>query len=80
MHPSLCFRLAKLLTFDSARRFLGLGSCHQFLSSGLRLPRVTFNFFLSLNIPILELYGLAEASGVHSLCTQDNFRLQRWVP
>ncbi|XP_058515873.1 long-chain-fatty-acid--CoA ligase ACSBG2-like isoform X2 [Ochotona princeps] len=76
VHPSLCFRLAKLLTFDSARRFLGLGSCRQFLSSGLRLPRLTFNFFLSLNIPILELYGLAEASGVHSLCTQNNFQLQ----
>ncbi|ERE72801.1 long-chain-fatty-acid--CoA ligase ACSBG2-like protein [Cricetulus griseus] len=62
------------LTFDPARKFLGLNHCQQFLNLGLGLPRNTLDFFLSLNIPIFDMYGLTECSGLHALSSHQAFR------
>ncbi|EGV93737.1 Long-chain-fatty-acid--CoA ligase ACSBG2 [Cricetulus griseus] len=70
----LCYGLAKKLTFDPARKFLGLNHCQQFLNLGLGLPRNTLDFFLSLNIPIFDMYGLTECSGLHALSSHQAFR------
>ncbi|XP_003461162.2 long-chain-fatty-acid--CoA ligase ACSBG2-like isoform X2 [Cavia porcellus] len=75
LHSSLNFRLAKKLTFRRARKLLGLGHCERFLSTGVGLSRATLDFFLSLDIPIYELYGPSECTGVHSLATGQDFRL-----
>uniref|UniRef100_A0A8D2DSH7 long-chain-fatty-acid--CoA ligase n=1 Tax=Sciurus vulgaris TaxID=55149 RepID=A0A8D2DSH7_SCIVU len=75
VHPPLCFRLAKMLTFDRARKFLGLSHCEQFFNMGMGLPRATLDFFLSLNIPIFEMYGLSESTGLHALSGHQAFRL-----
>lgn len=76
----LCFGLARRLAFDHARRFLGLQRCPQLFNMGLGLPQATRDYFLSLDMPIFELYGLSESSGVHALSRQQDFRLLRWVP
>ncbi|XP_075798933.1 long-chain-fatty-acid--CoA ligase ACSBG2-like [Microtus pennsylvanicus] len=75
IHQPLCFGMAKRLTFDPARKFLGLNHCQQFLNLGLGLPRATVDFFLSLNIPIFQLYGFTESSGLHTLSSHQAFRL-----
>ncbi|KAG8519050.1 Long-chain-fatty-acid--CoA ligase ACSBG2, partial [Galemys pyrenaicus] len=83
MHPQLClrlfrkltFRLAKKLTYNQARKFLGLYRCQQLFNMGLGLPGATLNFFLSLNMHILQLYGMSECTGVHTLSTLEDFRL-----
>ncbi|XP_046299718.1 long-chain-fatty-acid--CoA ligase ACSBG2 [Marmota monax] len=75
VHPPLCFRLAKMLTFNRARKFLGLSHCEQFFNIGLGLPTATLDFFLSLNIPIFEVYGLSEGTGIHTLSSHQAFRL-----
>ncbi|XP_040595124.1 long-chain-fatty-acid--CoA ligase ACSBG2 isoform X2 [Mesocricetus auratus] len=75
IHQPLCFGLAKKLTFDPARKFLGLKHCQQFLNLGLGLPRTTMDFFLSLDIPIFDMYGLTECSGLHTLSSHQAFRL-----
>uniref|UniRef100_A0A8C9PL64 long-chain-fatty-acid--CoA ligase n=1 Tax=Spermophilus dauricus TaxID=99837 RepID=A0A8C9PL64_SPEDA len=75
VHPPLCFRLAKMLTFNRARKFLGLSHCEQFFNIGPGLPTATLDFFLSLNIPIFELYGLSEGTGIHTLSSHQAFRL-----
>ncbi|KAL6087001.1 hypothetical protein STEG23_009149 [Scotinomys teguina] len=75
IHQPLGFGLAKMLTFDPTRKFLGLNHCQQFLNLGLGLPRATVDFFLSLDIPIFELYGLRECSGLHTLSSHQAFRL-----
>ena len=79
LHPPLCFSLAKKLTFNQARKSLGLHHCRQFFNLGLGLPRATMDYFLSLNMPIFELYGLSESTGIHTLSRQQDFRLLRWV-
>ncbi|XP_072643747.1 long-chain-fatty-acid--CoA ligase ACSBG2-like isoform X2 [Canis lupus baileyi] len=75
LHPPLCFSLAKKLTFNQARKSLGLHHCRQFFNLGLGLPRATMDYFLSLNMPIFELYGLSESTGIHTLSRQQDFRL-----
>uniref|UniRef100_A0A452U2Z7 long-chain-fatty-acid--CoA ligase n=2 Tax=Ursus TaxID=9639 RepID=A0A452U2Z7_URSMA len=74
-HAPLCFGLAKRLTFNQARRFLGLHHCRQYFNLGLGLSRATLDYFLSLNMPIFELYGLSESTGIHTLSRQQDFRL-----
>jgi hypothetical protein len=79
-HPPLFFGLAKKLVFNRTRKSLGLNNCQQFFNLGLGLPKATLDFFLSLNIPICELYGLSECTGVHTVSSNRSFRLLRWVP
>ncbi|XP_049495688.1 long-chain-fatty-acid--CoA ligase ACSBG2-like isoform X1 [Panthera uncia] len=71
----VCFSLAKRLTFNQARRFLGLQRCRQYFNLGTGLSGATTEYFLSLNMPICELYGLSESTGVHTLTRQEAFRL-----
>ncbi|XP_004688923.1 PREDICTED: long-chain-fatty-acid--CoA ligase ACSBG2-like [Condylura cristata] len=71
----LTFNLAKKLSFDQARSSLGLHHCRQLFNMGLGLPGPTLDFFLSLNMPIFQLYGMSESTGVHSLSTQKDFQL-----
>lgn len=80
VYQPLCFGLARRLAFNRARRVLGLHRCPQLFNMGLGLPQATRNYFLSLDMPVFELYGLSESSGVHSLSSQQDFRLFRWVP
>ncbi|XP_005405787.1 PREDICTED: long-chain-fatty-acid--CoA ligase ACSBG2-like isoform X2 [Chinchilla lanigera] len=75
LHSSMSFRLAKKLTFTRARKLLGLSHCEQFFNVGTGLSRPTLDFFLSLDIPIYELYGLSECTGLHALSTRRDFRL-----
>uniref|UniRef100_A0A667HC45 long-chain-fatty-acid--CoA ligase n=1 Tax=Lynx canadensis TaxID=61383 RepID=A0A667HC45_LYNCA len=66
---------ASRLTFSQARRFLGLQRCRQYFNLGTGLSGATTEYFLSLNMPICELYGLSESTGVHTLSRQEGFRL-----
>nr|KAF6401563.1 hypothetical protein HJG63_009621 [Rousettus aegyptiacus] len=75
VYQPLCFGLARRLAFNRARRVLGLHRCPQLFNMGLGLPQATRNYFLSLDMPVFELYGLSESSGVHSLSSQQDFRL-----
>ncbi|KAM5232332.1 LOW QUALITY PROTEIN: long-chain-fatty-acid--CoA ligase ACSBG2 [Hipposideros larvatus] len=77
VHELLCFSLAKKLIFNQARKFLGLHCCQQFFNMGLGLPRATLDYFLSLDMPIFQLYGLSARTGVHSLSYQQDFWLLR---
>ncbi|XP_028620212.1 long-chain-fatty-acid--CoA ligase ACSBG2-like isoform X2 [Grammomys surdaster] len=74
IHQPLCFGLAKRLTFEPARKFLGLNHCQQFLNVGMGLPSGTLDFFLSMNIPIMECYGLSECTGLHTMSNLQAYR------
>ncbi|GAB1301246.1 Acyl-CoA synthetase bubblegum family member 3 [Apodemus speciosus] len=56
-------------------KFLGLDHCEQFLNVGIGLPSSTLDFFLSMDIPILEVYGLSECTGLHTMSNLQAYRL-----
>ncbi|XP_076977098.1 long-chain-fatty-acid--CoA ligase ACSBG2-like isoform X2 [Tamandua tetradactyla] len=68
-------RMLGWLTFNPARTLLGLNRCLQFFNTGQGLPRDTLEYFLGLDVPIFELYGLTECTGVHTFSGHQNFRL-----
>lgn len=43
------------------------------------LPTSTLDFFLSMNIPIMEVYGLPECTGVHTVSNLQAYRIRRCV-
>jgi long-subunit acyl-CoA synthetase (AMP-forming) len=63
----LLYPVARKLVFSQVRRRLGLDRARLCLSSAAPISLETLEFFLSLGIPILELYGLSECTGPATL-------------
>lgn len=58
---------AKWLVFDRVKAALGLNKCREFVSAAAPLSIEIKKYFLSLDIPITEAYGMSECSGAQSL-------------
>ncbi|XP_005611544.1 long-chain-fatty-acid--CoA ligase ACSBG2 [Equus asinus] len=71
----MSYRMAKALVFSKVRSALGLDHCHSFISGAAPLSHETSEFFLSLDIPIGEMYGMSESSGPHTTSNYDNYRV-----
>ncbi|XP_005060074.2 PREDICTED: long-chain-fatty-acid--CoA ligase ACSBG2 isoform X1 [Ficedula albicollis] len=69
------FRLARQLVFRKVRKALGLDRCSKCYTGAAPITRDTLEFFLSLNIPVLELYGMSESSGPHTISLPHAFKL-----
>ncbi|XP_068938972.1 long-chain-fatty-acid--CoA ligase ACSBG2 [Petaurus breviceps papuanus] len=72
---SLSYYVAKWLVFSKVRTALGLDRCAHYFSGAAPLTRDTMEFFLSLDIPVCELYGMSESTGPHTITHRDCFRL-----
>ena len=57
---------AKWLIFDKVKAALGLNKCKIFLTGGAPMSIDVKKYFLSLDIPILEMYGMSECGGAHT--------------
>lgn len=55
--------VANALVFRKVRRALGLDRCRMCMTAAAPIMPNTLDFFASLNIPILEIYGMSETSG-----------------
>ncbi|HET9317033.1 MAG TPA: AMP-binding protein, partial [Vicinamibacteria bacterium] len=75
--PPWTYGLAKRLVFDKVRDRLGLDQAKICLASAAPISLATLEFFLSLGLPILEVYGMTEVTGPGTLSTPDRFRTGR---
>ncbi|NWX75377.1 ACBG2 ligase, partial [Alca torda] len=71
------FRLARHLVYKKVRKAIGLDRCTKCYTGAAPISRETLEFFLSLNIPVLELYGMSESSGPHTMSLPHAFKLGR---
>jgi len=55
--------LAKALVFKKVRAALGLDRCKMIISGAAPIMRETLEFFMSLDLPLMEGYGMSETSG-----------------
>uniref|UniRef100_A0A673C998 long-chain-fatty-acid--CoA ligase n=1 Tax=Sphaeramia orbicularis TaxID=375764 RepID=A0A673C998_9TELE len=69
------FMLANTLVFKKVRAALGLDRCKICLTGAAPITKETLEYFMSLNIPLLELYGMSESSGPHSVSTNSDYRI-----
>ncbi|XP_053708910.1 long-chain-fatty-acid--CoA ligase ACSBG2 isoform X1 [Synchiropus splendidus] len=71
----LSYRLAKKLVFTRVREALGLDRCRLCYTGAAPITKDTLEFFLSLNIPVYELYGMSECTGPHTMSYENIHRL-----
>lgn len=74
----MSYRMAMALVFSKVKSALGLDRCHSFISGAAPLNKETSEFFLSLDIPIGDMYGLSESSGPHTIPIQESYRIRRY--
>jgi long-chain-fatty-acid--CoA ligase ACSBG len=66
----LSFKIANKLVFEKVKTALGLNKCgDKFFVAAAPFNNNTFEYFLSLDIRILEIYGMSECSGPHTVNT-----------
>lgn len=73
------YHVAKKLVFNKVRKALGLDRCTKCYTGAAPITKDTLEFFLSLNIPVYELYGMSESSGPHTISLPDAFRITRYL-
>jgi len=60
--------LADLLVFRAVRSALGFDRCRMCLTAAAPIMKDTLDFFMSLNLPLMEIYGMSETSGRFFFC------------
>ena len=62
----MCYPLARALVFKKVRAVVGLDRCRIIISGAAPITRETMEFFLSLDMPLMEGFGMTESSGTGS--------------
>jgi long-subunit acyl-CoA synthetase (AMP-forming) len=71
--PSL-YGLADKLVYSKVRASLGLDQARLLLTGAAPISLDTLEFFGSLGLPVLELYGMSECSGPATISVSDSYR------
>ncbi len=70
------YGLANKLVFSKVREKLGLDRCRLFVSTAAPISMDTLEFFLSLGIPITEVYGMSECTGPGTVSLPEPFKFE----
>lgn len=73
-HKHWGYIFAKWLIFNKIKTALGLDRCHHCVTAAAPLSTHIKEYFLSLDIPIHEVYGMSECSGGHIVSAHDHFK------
>ncbi|XP_011062482.1 PREDICTED: very long-chain-fatty-acid--CoA ligase bubblegum-like isoform X1 [Acromyrmex echinatior] len=66
---------AKWLVFDKVKTALGLNKCHMFITAAAPLNIDIKKYFLSLDVSILDVYGMSESTGPHTITDCKEYNL-----
>jgi len=70
---TISYKIADRLVFHKVRTALGLDQC-QFAGTGAApISKDVLEFFYSIGLPVLEVFGMSECSGPHCINTKGNF-------
>ena len=72
------YGLANMLVFSKVRQRLGLDRARICISSAAPIAKDTLEFFLSLGVTIVEVYGMSECTGPTTFATAERYRTG-WV-
>jgi long-chain-fatty-acid--CoA ligase ACSBG len=68
---SLQYKVANAVVFKKVKAALGLAKCKYFFSAAAPMSKDVLDYFMSLDMRILEIYGMSECSGPHMSNTMD---------
>ena len=66
--------VANALVFKKVREALGFSKCRVILVGAAPVHRETLEYFMSVDIPVLELYGMSESTGPQTLSLKTSTR------
>ncbi|XP_061751564.1 long-chain-fatty-acid--CoA ligase ACSBG2-like isoform X2 [Nerophis ophidion] len=69
------FMLANQVVFKKVQAALGLGRCRTLFTGSAPISKDTLNYFMSLNMPLMELYGMSESCGPHTISTNADYQI-----
>jgi long-subunit acyl-CoA synthetase (AMP-forming) len=72
--PPLMYWLANALVFSKVKKTLGLDRAKILITGAAPISRRTLEFFLSLELPICEMYGMSECTAITTISTPDRYR------
>ncbi len=70
----ILYGLVRALVFKKVRARLGLDRARVLVTSAAPIARSTLEFFLSLGLPICEVYGMSECTGPGTISTPQRYR------
>lgn len=73
-HTGVEYAVADRLVFSKVRQAIGLDRCRMAITAAAPIAKETLEFFLSLGLPIYEVYGMSECTGPATVSTT-----QRWA-
>ncbi|XP_068616922.1 long-chain-fatty-acid--CoA ligase ACSBG2-like [Brachionichthys hirsutus] len=69
------FTLANNMVFKKVRAALGLDRCKICVTGAAPITKETLEYFMSLNVPVMEIYGMSESSGPHAISQNGEYRI-----
>lgn len=73
---SFQYKLARNVIMSKVKQALGLDRCLTLASAAAPLSVEIKQYFMSLDLPIVDAFGMSECGGAQSLATPDSFNLQ----
>nr|XP_033792785.1 long-chain-fatty-acid--CoA ligase ACSBG2-like [Geotrypetes seraphini] len=67
------YTLAHSLVLRKIQEAVGLDRCRMPNTGAAPISKNTLEYFMSINLPLYELYGMSESAGPHTVSTQNNF-------
>ncbi|MEE4023101.1 AMP-dependent synthetase/ligase [Gordonia sp. PKS22-38] len=67
--------LADKLVLNKVRTAIGMDQVHFAGSGAAAIPAEVLEFFLGLGIPVLEVWGMSETTGVSTMTTSENLKI-----
>ena len=72
---SLTFKLMNKIVYSKVKKALGLDKCKVFVTGAAPISPEVLDYFASLNIKILNVYGASESSGPATITSYDDFKM-----
>ncbi|XP_061881057.1 long-chain-fatty-acid--CoA ligase ACSBG2-like isoform X1 [Entelurus aequoreus] len=69
------FMLANQVVFKKVQAALGLGRCRTLFTGSAPISKDTLDYFMSVNMPLMELYGMSESTGPHTMSTNADYQI-----
>ncbi|PSN55893.1 Long-chain-fatty-acid--CoA ligase ACSBG2 [Blattella germanica] len=73
---SWSYILARSLVFSRIKNALGLDRCQTFLSGAAPISVDIKKYFMSIDIPVMDAFGMSETTGGHTISHHNAFRLE----
>ena len=72
---TLSFKIADRIIFSKVKKKLGFDRCRYQVTGAAPIAKETLEYFMSLGLPLYEVFGMSECSGTATFSTPEKMRL-----